>query len=100
MQTGRIIGRRFSERIQLMGRPQIRRQLLDKLSRLVHPVESLQLRRERNLREFLDPLLGLVFGYRIPVGKFLFQASTLGRKLEVVIDDFAEKTRNKAERQK
>ena len=99
VQTVRVIRRCLPKGIQLMSRPQIRRQSLNELSRLVDPVELLQLGRQRNLCEFLDPLLALVLRQRIPIGKLPFQASPFGWELEVVVNRFAQQAWNKAERQ-
>ena len=55
LQTVGIIDRRLAKGIQLVGAPQMRRQLFDKLGRRVYPIKFFELLGRTYLRESLKP---------------------------------------------
>ena len=99
LQTVGIIYRRLAKGIQLMGAPQMRRELLDKLGGRVYPIKFFKLPRRTYLGESLKPFFCLFRGERAQVRQFLFDRLALGRKLEIVINDLAQQAGHEGQRQ-
>src|SRR6202795_201980 len=85
-QTLRVSERRQAKGIQLVGRPKIRRELLDKLRRRVYPIELFELGGKMDLSKSLKPILDLPRRKRVKICKFSLERFALRGKLEIVID--------------
>jgi len=92
-----IVSRRLAKGIQLMRSPEICRFLFDKLGRVIDPVEPLQLGRKGQHRERMNPLADLSGGERAKTDKFLVNLLALRREFEVILDQFPQQAREKAQ---
>ena len=90
---------RRAKRIQLMRRPQMRRKLLDKLPRRIHPVVVHELLRKLDLLESCEPFRTIRRRKRRKRFQFLLDGFSLDRKFVVVLNNFAQQARHKTRRQ-
>ena len=72
-------------------------QLFHELSWKLYPIEGFQLRGNIDFLEFVEPFLPLIVRERSDFRQFPFMCGLLGGKLEIVINQFAEQSRHKAE---
>src|SRR5580700_6148596 len=96
-QTLRISERRRAKGIQLVGRPEIRRELLDKLRWRVYPIELFELRGKMDLSESFEPILDLFGRKRVQISKFPLERFALRGKLEIVIDGLSQQAWQKTQ---
>src|SRR2546430_3572042 len=84
-----------AKRVLLVRCPKMRGKLFDKLRGLIYPIESFERGIQLNLRKFAEPLGPLLRGKSREIRKFSIQGNAFRGKLVVVLDDFAEKARQK-----
>src|SRR6185503_13154693 len=80
-----------------MRRPEIRGFLFRKPRRLIDPIRTFKVRRESNLSECAKPIFAFAAGESTDGLEFFLDFISLRRKLEVVIDCFAQQIRQKAQ---
>src|SRR5664279_5105958 len=91
--------RGVSKRIQLMRVPEILRQLLNKLSRKIDPIQMLQFGRKRELKERLKPLFDLRGRKRAQDSQFAINRRAFRRELKIIVNHFLQQAGHKGERE-